>query len=144
MGFFNKAPSELEVTTDFLKVLASKTIKLDDKTRQRVGPIILATVGQFLNSKDLKASEMQNSYSMFQIISGTVGINMDTTHDHYTATSLEDDLDEIGSLISDGIPIEVPMILIGPLHYMMRNYLFRDIQDDVERDKNITKFFYWK
>lgn len=141
MGFFDKAPSEIEVTTDFLKVLASKTIKLDDKTRQRIGPIILATVGQFLNYEDLKASEIQNSYSMFQIISGTAGMDMDTTYIQYTSTSPKDDLDEIGSLISDAIPIEIPIVFVGPLRHTMVNYLVRDIQGEVERDKHKKEWF---
>ena len=142
MGFFSKAPTELEVTTNFLKVLAGKTIQLDDATRNRVGPIILASVGQFLNYENLKATDIQNSYSMFQIISGTSGMTMSTSFSQYSASSVEPDLDEIGSLILDGIPFEIPVVVIGPLRYMMVEYLTRSSLDEVARD-NLKKDWFF-
>ena len=142
MGFFSKAPTELEVTTNFLKVLAGKTIQLDDATRNRVGPIILASVGQFLNYENLKATDIQNSYSMFQIISGTSGMTMSTSFSQYSASSVEPDLDEIGSLILDGIPFEIPVVVIGPLRYMMVEYLTRSGLDEVARD-NLKKDWFF-
>jgi len=119
MGIFSKRVSIAESDGYAIQALGMGILKLDEDVRKRIGPVMVAAVQKHLkNQNSYLDAFSQDTLKMFQIISGTVGVEPTDEIDTYGSEA-----DAVRDIIESTLPINIPMAVIPVIRMTIEEFL---------------------
>jgi hypothetical protein len=105
MGLFSRGASSAESFSYAIQAFGSGILKLDEDVRKRVSPVALGAVKGFIANQSYSQQEKNSIFTMFQIISGTVGVTLTPELNTYGQAR------EVSQIIESTLPFNIPMVI---------------------------------
>jgi hypothetical protein len=117
MGLFSRGPSSTESFSYAIEAFGSGILRLDEDIRKRVSPVAVGAIKGFIANQSFTEQQKKSTFMMFQIISGTVGVNPSpqlNTHDQAR---------DVSEIIESTLPFNMPMVVMGPIRMVIEEYI---------------------
>ena len=129
MGIFSKGPSITESCSYAIQAFGSGVLKLDDDAKKRVSSVALGAVKGFIENQSYTAQEKNSSFTMFQIISGTVGVIPSPQLNTYGQAH------DVKEMIESSLPFDMPMMIMGPIRMVIEEYITGQSMAEIDYKK---------
>jgi len=129
MGLFSRGPSIVESLGYAVQAFGTGVLKLDDDVRNRVAPISVAAAQTYLAKQSLSEEKKNSTITMFNIVSGTVGVNASTQLNAYGQA------DEVREIIESTLPFNMPMVVMGPIRMVIEEYVTGQNMSEINYEK---------
>lgn len=129
MGLFSKGPTLEESFGYAIQAFGTGILKLDEEVRVRVGPVALSAVKGFIENQSFSSQEKNSALTMFQIVSGTVGVNPTTQLNTYGQAR------EISEMIESTLPFNIPMVVMAPIRMVIEEYITGQSMNEIDFEK---------
>lgn len=129
MGLFSKGPSITESCSYAIQAFGSGISKLDDDVRKRVSPVAVGSVKGFISNQSYTEQQKNASFTLFQIISGTVGVIPSPQLNTRGQAS------EIKEVIESSLPCDMPMMIMGPIRMVIEEYITGQSMAEIDYKK---------
>lgn len=129
MGLFSKGPSFAESFSYAIQAFGSGILKLDEDARKRVSPVALGAVKGYIANQSYSQQEKNSTFTMFQIISGTVGVTPTPQLNTY------DQADEVREIIESTLRFNMPMVVMGPIRMVIEEYVTGKSMKEIDYEK---------
>jgi hypothetical protein len=129
MGLFSKGPSIAESCSYAIQAFGTGILKLDGDVRKRVSPVALGAVKGFIANQSYTEQEKNSSFTMFQIISGTVGAIPTSQLNTYGQAR------DIKEMIESSLPFDMPMMIMGPIRMVIEEYITGQSMAEIDYEK---------
>jgi len=117
MGLFSRGPSIAESFSYAIQAFGMGLLKLDESVRKRISPVALGAVSRYIGNQSFAEGEKKSIFKMFQIISGTVGVEPSSQLDTYGQAR------EISEIIQKSLPFNMPVVVMGPIRMVIEEYI---------------------
>lgn len=117
MGLFSKGPTIAESFSYAIQAFGSGILKLDEDARARVSPVALGAIKGYISNQSFSAQEKNSALTMFQIISGTVGVTPSPQLNTHGQAQ------EVSEMIETTLPFNIPMIVMAPIRMVIEEYV---------------------
>lgn len=124
MGLFSKSPTEQESTHNAISTFSSEIIKMDDISRDKIAPKVNSILKDFIDSLPWSEGEKVQAITMFQILSGTVGF------EDFESVEFQDS--EIYQFISESLPFQMPLVIMGPIRMVIEEFITGKEMKDID------------
>ena len=129
MGLFSRGPSIAESFSYAIQAFGSGIFKLDEDVRKRVSPIAVSAVKGYIANQSYSEQEKNSTFTMFQIISGTVGENPTPQLNTYGQAR------EVSEIIESTLPFNMPMVVMGPIRMVIEEYITGKSMREIDYEK---------
>jgi hypothetical protein len=129
MGFFSKAPSIAESFSYAIQAFGSGILKLDEDVRKRVSPVAVSAVKGYITIQGYSEQEKNSMFTMFQIISGTVGV-IPTAQ-----LNAHGQAQEVSEIIESTLPFNMPIVVMGPIRMVIEEYITGQSMSEIDYDE---------
>ena len=129
MGLFSKAPSIRESFSYSIEAFGTGILKLDEDTRRRVAPVAVGAIKAYIANQSYSEQEKNSTFTMFQIISGTVGVTPSPLLNTYGQAR------EVSEIIESTLPFNMPMVIMGPIRMVIEEYITGQAMDEIDYEK---------
>ena len=129
MGLFSKGPSIAESFSYAVQAFGSGILKLDEDVRKRVSPVAVGAVKGFLANQSYSEQEKNSIFTMFQIISGTVGVVPTSQLNTYAQAR------EVKEMIESSLPFNMPLVIMGPIRMVIEEYITGQSMNEIDYEK---------
>ena len=129
MGLFSKSPSFTESFNYAIQAFGSGILKLDEDVRRRISPVALSAVKGFVGNQSYSEQEKNSTLTMFQILSGTVGISPTEQ------IAGNGQADEVREVIESTLPFNMPMVIMGPIRMVIEEYITGQSMSEINYDE---------
>jgi len=117
MGIFSKGPSIAESFSYAIQAFGTGILKLDEDIRKRVSPVAVGAIKAYIANQSYTEQEKNSTFTMFQIISGTVGVSPSPQLNTYGQAR------EVSEIIESTLPFNMPMVILGPIRMVIEEYI---------------------
>ena len=117
MGLFSRGPSLGESFSYAIQAFGTGVPKLDEDTRNRIAPTALSAVKGYIDNQSFSAQEKSSALTMFQILSGTVGVQPAPQINTYGQAR------EVSEIIESTLPFNMPIVVMGPIRMVIEEYI---------------------
>jgi hypothetical protein len=117
MGLFSKSPSIAESFGYAIQAFGMGILKLDEDTRKRVSPVAVGAIKGYIASQSYTEQEKKSTFTMFQIISGTVGVSPSPQLNTHGQAM------EVSEIIESTLPFNMPIVILGPIRMVIEEYI---------------------
>lgn len=129
MGLFSKGPSIAESFSYAIQAFGSGILKLDEDVRKRVSPVAVSAVKGYIANQSYSEQEKNSTFTMFQIISGTVGVSPTPKLNTYGQAR------EVSEIIESTLPFNMPMVVMGPIRMVIEEYITGQSMGEIDYEK---------
>lgn len=129
MGLFSKGPTIVESFNYAIQAFGSGILKLDEEVRKKVSPVAVSAVKGYIANQSYSEQEKNSSFTMFQIISGTVGISPTPQLNTYGQAR------EVSEIIESTLPINVPLAVVGAIRMVIEEYITGQSMSEIDFGK---------
>lgn len=129
MGLFSRGASSAESFSYAIQAFGSGILKLDEDVRKRVSPVALGAVKGFIANQSYSQQEKNSTFTMFQIISGTVGVSPTPELNTYGQAQ------EVSEIIESTLPFNIPMVVMGPIRMVIEEYITGKSMGEIDYEK---------
>lgn len=129
MGLFSKGPSIAESFSYAIQAFGSGILKLDEDVRKRVSPVAVSAVKGYIANQSYSEQEKNATFTMFQIISGTVGVSPTSQLNTYGQAR------EVSEIIESTLPFNMPMVVLGPIRMVIEEYITGQSMGEIDYEK---------
>ena len=129
MGLFSRGPSMAESFGYAVQAFGTGVLNLDDGSRKRVSPIAVAATKGFISNQSYSEEEKNSTLTMFNIVSGTVGVNPSTQ------LNSNGQADEVREIIESTLPFNMPMVVMGPIRMVIEEYVTGQNMSEINYEK---------
>ena len=129
MGLFSKGPSIAESFSYAIQAFGSGILKLDEDVRKRVSPVAVSAVKGYIANQSYSEQEKNSTFTMFQIISGTVGVSPTPELNTYGQAR------EVSEIIESTLPFNMPMVVMGPIRMVIEEYITGKSMGEIDYEK---------
>lgn len=129
MGLFSKGPSIAESFSYAIQAFGSGILKLDEDVRKRVSPVAVGAVKGFMSNQSYSEQEKNSIFTMFQIISGTVGVAPTSQLNTYGQAR------EVKEMIESSLPFNMPLVIMGPIRMVIEEYITGQSMSEIDYEK---------
>lgn len=129
MGLFSKGPSIAESFSYAIQAFGSGILKLDEDVRNRVSPVAVSAVKGYIANQSYSEQEKNSTFTMFQIISGTVGVSPTPQLNTYGQAR------EVSEIIESTLPFNMPMVVLGPIRMVIEEYITGQSMGEIDYEK---------
>jgi hypothetical protein len=117
MGLFSKGPSIVESFSYAIEAFGTGILKLDGDIRKRVSPVAVGAIKGYIANQSYTEQEKNSTFTMFQIISGTVGVSPTPQLNTYGQAR------EVSEIIESTLPFNMPIVILGPIRMVIEEYI---------------------
>jgi hypothetical protein len=129
MGIFSKGPSITESCSYAIQAFGTGILKLDEDIRKRVSPVALGAVKEFIANQSFTEQEKNSSFTMFQIISGTVGVTASPQLSAYGQAR------DVREMIESSLPFDMPLMIMGPIRMVIEECITGQSMAEIDYEK---------
>ena len=129
MGLFSKGPKITESLTYAIQAFGSGILTLDENVRKRVSPVALSATKKYIDNQSLSEQDKYSIFSMFQILSGTVGVTGTPQLDTYGKAR------EVSEMIESTLPFNIPMVVMAPIRMVIEEYVTGQSMSEIDFEK---------
>jgi hypothetical protein len=138
MGIFSKGPSIAESFSYAIQAFGTGILKLDEDVRKRVSPVAVGAVKGYISNQSYTEQEKNSTFTMFQIISGTVGVIPSLQLNTYGQAR------EVSEIIESTLPFNMPMVILGPIRMVIEEYITGQSLSEIGRARPRVIDTSWK
>lgn len=129
MGLFSRGPSIAESINYAIQAFGSGILKLDEDIRKRVSPVAVSAIKGYIANQSYTEQEKNSMFTMFQIISGTVGVTPTVQLNTYGQAR------EVSEIIESTLPFNMPMVVMGPIRMVIEEYIAGQSMNEIDYEK---------
>jgi hypothetical protein len=129
MGLFSKGPSIAESFSYSIQAFGSGILKLDEDVRKRISPVAVSAIKGYIANQSYSEQEKNSTFTMFQIISGTVGVSPTPQLNTYGQAR------EVSEIIESTLPFNMPMVVMGPIRMVIEEYVTGQSMNEIDYEK---------
>ena len=129
MGLFSKGPSVAESFSYAVQAFGSGILKLDEDVRKRVSPVAVGAALQFITNQSFTEQEKNSTFTMFKIISGTVGVIPSPQLNTNGQAS------EVSEIIQSTLPLNMPVMIMGPIRMVIEEHITDKSMSEIDYEK---------
>jgi hypothetical protein len=129
MGIFSRGSSFSESLNYAVQAFGIGVLNLDQDVRSRVAPVSLGAIKTFLGNQSFTEEEKNAIYKMFQIISGTVGVNASSQLNTRAQAG------EVIEIIESSLPFNMPIVVLGPIRMVIEEYVNGKSMDEINYEE---------
>jgi hypothetical protein len=129
MGLFSKGPSIEESFSYAIQAFGTGILKLDEDVRKRVSPVAVSAIKGYIAKQSFSEQQKTSTLTMFQIISGTVGVTPTPQ------LNTDGQAREVLEMIESTLPFNMPMVVMGPIRMVIEEYITGQSMNEIDYDK---------
>jgi hypothetical protein len=129
VGLFSKGPTLAESFGYAIQAFGSGILKLDEDVRARVSPVAVSAVKGYIANQSFSVQEKNSALTMFQIISGTVGVNPTPQLNTFGQAQ------EVSEMIETTLPFNIPMVIMAPIRMVIEEYITGQSMSEINYEK---------
>jgi hypothetical protein len=104
-------------------------LELEESVRKRVTPVALGAVSGYIGNQSFEEQEKKSVLTMFQIISGTVGVEPTPQLDTYGQGQ------EIRDIFERTLPFNMPIVVLGSIRMVIEEYITNKSMSEIDYDE---------
>ena len=129
MGIFSKGPSIAESFSYAIQAFGTGILRLDEDVRTRVSPVAVSAIKGYISNQSFSVQEKNSALTMFQIISGTVGVTATPQLNTYGQAQ------EVSEMIETTLPFNIPMVVMAPIRMVIEEYITGQSMSEIDYEK---------
>ena len=129
MGLFSKGPSIAESYSYAIQAFGSGILKLDEDGRKRISPVAVSAIKGYIANQSFSEQEKKSTFTMFQIVSGTVGVSPTPQLNTYGQAR------EVSEIIESTLPFNMPIVVMGPIRMVIEEYITGQSMNEIDYEK---------
>lgn len=126
MGIFSKGPSLAESFSYAIQAFGTGIIRLDEAVRARVSPVAVSAIKGYISNQSFSEQEKKSALTMFQIISGSVGVTPTPQLNTYGQAR------EVSEFIESSLPFNMPLVILGPIRMVIEEHITGKSMGDID------------